>query len=173
VGYRQPLETIPGRTSFPLSSVIGTPPLAPQYATLPWSPQAIFVGAQPVTLPAVGASSGGSVSGTISLPTLPQSLSLRPSDSAIIFGALSLGQQPSDVLVGLPYLSLIFGNGSPLNAGGVGTATFALQSGRVYTSPQLAFTLTCLSTTGASVGSQSVMLNVTAIIFGYTASGGQ
>ncbi len=121
------VENVPGKTATPISVGVHSPS--------PSMPDAIFAVTQSVTIGS--GSSGASGSATIDplpLTTFPASLRPPPNTRFVITPAVYPAADPgADVLIGVPYVALTFGGGSPLNTLGAGPASFVLLPSSTYT----------------------------------------
>jgi hypothetical protein len=161
-------EYTPGQQQFyPVVSSLAAPPIAPVYNAKPPQTSAVAIGTVNVTFPTGAVGSVVTASGTLALTPWPQVLSLAANQRGAAVASLALAAPVPQLLVGLPYLVLTFGSGTPLVTSG-GTATFALQAGRTYATPTLSFTVRALIT-ATYVNPLVVPFSVAAVLYGFQA----
>ena len=134
------IETTTGRpAAFPTSSTIAAAPLATPFgSSQPWVVGGVFSGSSVIRVPNGSAGEFFTVTVRISLTTWPQTVTLIPSDSVIALPAVSLATQPVGILVGAPYVALVWGSGSATTSAIASPqASMVLQPGRSYIGPAL------------------------------------
>lgn len=140
-----PVEYTTGRgQNYPVVSSIASPPQASVFGAVQGQLTSTFSTVASATFPV--AAVGSVVIQVVRVPitSWPQTLTLTGTQTASVVPTVVQASAQSNLLIGMPYVVLLFGAGSPLYAPGVGNSIFTLKNGVTYKAPAISVTITAM-----------------------------
>jgi len=162
-----PKSFTPGQKAFyNLPSTASGPPAANSYGVPPWQVSGIFTTTAPITFPsgAPGATSTAVIIVPIALGW-PSPVILKPSDLGVVTCHVSLAQNATNWLLGVPQILMQWASGTAITPSASSASQFVLSPGTTYTGPALNISMIGYLT-GTNPNPVTALLTVQAVLYG-------